>query len=177
MSADSHLALIPLLIGEFPRWLDYFAQHGPFRKPDQLARHRNTIELRLGHTSASGAIADPMFVESLYETLKAWGIGSRRSRLHPLQQFHAALLAAAPHVSALETLRIDAEAWFEVPGATAAQHRAELNEFAIQIGADTAHFSMQTYQELFLRMLPSMPQEHGQYIAYLQECYLSAIDL
>lgn len=67
--------------------------------------------------------------------------------------------------------------WFEVPGATAAQHRAELNEFAIQIGADTAHFSMQTYQELFLRMLPSMPQEHGQYIAYLQERYLSAVDV
>jgi hypothetical protein len=110
MSANSHLALIPLLIGEFPRWLDYFAQHGPFKKPDQLAHHRKTIELRLGHTSAGGAIADPMFVESLYETLKAWGIGSRRSRLHPLQQFHAALLAAAPNVAALETLRVDAEA-------------------------------------------------------------------
>lgn len=67
--------------------------------------------------------------------------------------------------------------WFEVPGAIAVQHRAELNQFAIQIGADAARFSTQTYQELFLRMLPSIPQEHGQYIAYLQERYLSAVDI
>lgn len=110
MSPDSHLALVPLLIAEFPRWLDYFAQHGPFRKPDQLARHRNTIELRLAHTTAAAAIADPIFVKSLYETLKAWGIRSRRSRLRPLQQFHAALLATAPNVAALEALQVDAEA-------------------------------------------------------------------
>jgi hypothetical protein len=108
MPTDSHLTLVPVLIDGFPRWVEYFQQHVPFSKPDQLAFHRQTIDLRMSHGSASAALRDPAFVESLYQTLKAWGIGSRHSRLRSLPDVTLALQAAAPQVAALEGFRIDA---------------------------------------------------------------------
>jgi hypothetical protein len=62
--------------------------------------------------------------------------------------------------------------WFEVPGAIAARHRDELNDFVLQIGGDAAHFSALTYQELFARMAPFLGQEHAEYGAYLRDRYL-----
>jgi hypothetical protein len=108
MSNGSHLTFVPVLIREFPRWLEYFEQHVPFTKPDQLALHRKTIARRRVHASVSVAIADSVFVEPLYQTLRAWGIGSRRSHLRPLSDFSAALQTAAPKIEALERQRIEA---------------------------------------------------------------------
>jgi hypothetical protein len=85
MPNDSHLMFVPVLIREFQRWLEYFCQHVPFTKPDQLALHRTTIERRKSHASVSAAIADSVFVESLYQTLEAWG-----HRLAPLPSAPAA---------------------------------------------------------------------------------------
>lgn len=107
-NADSHLALVPVLIADFSRWLDYFAEHGPFTRPDQLARHRRTLDLRAACASVAAAVADPEFVKSLYHTLEAWGLGSRRSVLRPLSEFSAALIHALPGLEALESRRIDA---------------------------------------------------------------------
>ncbi len=106
MTQDAHLALVPTLIADFPRWLEFFEQHVPFAKPDQLALHCRTIHLRLAHRSVSAAVADPVFVESLYRTLKAWGIGFRASRLVSLENFGAALQTVVPELSDLESVRI-----------------------------------------------------------------------
>jgi hypothetical protein len=99
---------VPLLIAEFPRWLDYFAQHGPFTKSEQLASHLKTIQLRRGHTSLTTAANDPDFVKALHDTLKAWGLGVRRSNLLNLTEFGPALALAATKLGPLEQLRIDA---------------------------------------------------------------------
>src|SRR5919198_630751 len=56
-------------------------RRSPFRKPEQLALHRKTIELRRAHQQVSVAIDDAEFVGFLHATLRAWGIGARRSHL------------------------------------------------------------------------------------------------
>jgi len=109
MPSDPHLALVPLLIAEFPRWLDYFVQRGPFTKPAQLACHLKAMQLRGTHVTVAAAARDPHFVEALYETLKAWGLGSRGSDLRALPEFQAALVAATPSLALLEALQSDAE--------------------------------------------------------------------
>ena len=42
---DSHLAAVPGLIAEFPGWLSYFADRGPFTSPTQLGLYRHAIKL------------------------------------------------------------------------------------------------------------------------------------
>lgn len=109
MAGDPHLAFVPVLIGSFPRWLEYFEEHCPFAKPDQLALHRRTIALRQGHVTVSAAVSDSAFVQLLYDTLRAWGIGSRRSKLRSLPDFTGALRTSLPSIQALEGLRVDGE--------------------------------------------------------------------
>jgi hypothetical protein len=107
MADDFHLARVSLLIAEFPHWLEYFTQHAPFSKPDQLAFHRQTINARRACQTACDAVDDLVFAQALHNTLKAWGIGSRGSRLCGLTAFQAALVAAKPSLQALDRLRID----------------------------------------------------------------------
>ena len=107
MATDSHLALVPTLIADFPRFLSEFEVREPFAKSEQLESHRRTIELRELRGSAAAAIGDPEFVESLHCTLRAWGIGSRGSKLRALPSFSAALQDSVPAIAALEGFRID----------------------------------------------------------------------
>lgn len=62
--------------------------------------------------------------------------------------------------------------WFKLPGSIADRHRKELADFTAQIGADAAHFSTLTYQELFARMVPFVGQDDSEYIAYLRDRYV-----
>ena len=137
MPTDAHLVFVPTLIEEFPRWLDYFAQHGPFNRPDQLACHRRTIERRAAHATVASAVLDQDFVVSLYDTLKAWGLGQRRSRLRPLPEFSAALVRVLPRLQTLGGLRIDApeldvdsaiqSIWTAVESLSVADNQAQLD--------------------------------------------------
>lgn len=63
--------------------------------------------------------------------------------------------------------------WYEVAGPAADAHRADLRTFAAQIGADAAHFTALTYQELFSRMERLTGGEHADYMAYLRDRYIS----
>jgi hypothetical protein len=108
MSTDSHLALVPTLIADFPRFLTEFETRQPFAKSEQLESHRQTIQLRQRAGSVAASLADPEFVESLHRTLRAWGIGSRGSKLRALPDFSTALQKAAPQIATLDGLRIDA---------------------------------------------------------------------
>ena len=104
-----HRAFVPLLVAKFPRWLDHFVQHGPFTRPDQLRWHLKAISLRRQHDSVAAALEDAVFVEALYNTLLAWGVGSRGSSLVPLAEFAPRLRSVNATLKLLEPLRIDAD--------------------------------------------------------------------
>ena len=105
----NHVALLPLLTTEFPRWLDYFVDRGPFTRPEQLICHRKAIALRRQHASAAAASKDSDFVKALHDTLRAWGVGARGSHLLPLAEFGTRLLSVSAILEPLEPLRIDTD--------------------------------------------------------------------
>ncbi len=98
---------VDLLIAGFPQFLEYFLRKPAFRRPDQLNYHRETITVRLTAGSVSKALATPGFIPKLYDTLRAWGIGSRLSRLVPLPEFESALRRQEASIAALEAFSID----------------------------------------------------------------------
>ncbi len=98
---------VDLLVQLFKHCIDAFNKKPPFTKYGQFEYHSNTIRRRLELGSVSAALADDAFLQSLYETLRAWGIGIRGSRLLPLQQFKAALRNKEDDIESLERLMID----------------------------------------------------------------------
>ena len=103
------LALLPFLVAKFPRWLDHFVDHGPFTRHEQLACHVKAIALRRKQASVAAASEDPAFAEALYDTLRAWGVGSRGSILVPLAEFGPRLRFVSTTLQPLEALSIDAD--------------------------------------------------------------------
>jgi hypothetical protein len=96
-----------LLIREFPRYLEVFARNPPFRRRGQLEYHAETIQRGRELGSASKAIYDDQFLDALYRTLQAWGIGIRASKLKSFNEFVAALRAKRSEIFALENKAID----------------------------------------------------------------------
>jgi predicted RNase H-like HicB family nuclease len=88
--------LVPLLIKGFPQFLSAFDKYCPFIRSGQLEYHVRTIELRREHGSARSAIENAQFRRSLYNTLQAWQIGSRASRLKPYAEFEKTLVEELP---------------------------------------------------------------------------------
>jgi len=78
---------------------DYDART-PFQR-GQYELHRATIERRRTHQTLRAALADDELLRLLHETLQSWRIGTRASRLAPLERFTLALRA---HVEALDAL-------------------------------------------------------------------------
>lgn len=95
------------LVADFGRYVCAYDDSVPFTG-EQLAAHRKTIALRRQAGSVRAASESEQFVASLRETLLAWGIGRRASRLVGVTEFAAALHAAVPHLAPFETLTIDA---------------------------------------------------------------------
>lgn len=83
---------IERVIGAFDFYLQEYDARFPFTRTGQLDHHASTIE-RLGSLGNDpvAALADDVFVDSLYATLRAWGIGVRGSRLRPKDDFVASL--------------------------------------------------------------------------------------
>lgn len=94
------------LVSGFGRYVQVHDQRVPFTG-EQLAAHRQTIELRRRAGSVQAAVQDPEFVASLRRTLLAWGIGRRASRLVPEDDFADALRSAQPAIADLEALTIE----------------------------------------------------------------------
>jgi|NGEPerStandDraft_6_1074524.scaffolds.fasta_scaffold38846_2 hypothetical protein len=107
MGNPKHIRLAQVLVEKFPQWVSYFETNGPFRKYGQLEYHRETIARRLELGSAAAAISDDQFQRALYKTLRAWGIGSRRSRLKPFDEFAAILNSQNQTVAQFETITLD----------------------------------------------------------------------
>jgi len=95
------------LVASFEHFLVEFDQHTPFTRPGQLECHLRTIRRRREFGGVEAAVGDTAFVRSLWDTLRAWGIGSRASRLAPLDLFHQAIVSKLPHLKNLESLSID----------------------------------------------------------------------
>jgi len=95
------------LIAEFPRFLDAFGRDPPFNRHGQLEYHLATIQRRRALGSAVNAIEDGLFLQSLYRTLQAWGIGARASKLEPFEAFAGTLRAKSSQIAVLDGLSID----------------------------------------------------------------------
>ena len=85
--------------------------YSPFRGP-QIYFHIKTIERRYGYEKPSQAAGDIRFIEYLYATLIAWGIGSGRGRgkvrLVEFDDFRSQIKQAAGSLDALRGQRIEA---------------------------------------------------------------------
>jgi len=92
---------------QFPQFLDAFARYCPFTKYGQLEFHVETIQRRRELGSAEAAVRDATFQRKLYETLRAWGIGSRRSQLRPFADFIDALVSKEKEIAQLDGIAID----------------------------------------------------------------------
>src|SRR4030067_1036447 len=98
---------VELLIKAFPALLDFFLKDPPFRKHGQLDVHRETIQARVEAETAKNAIRNMDYLEGLYRTLRAWGIGARGSRLVSFKRFERAFRDRESEIEELETLAID----------------------------------------------------------------------
>jgi len=93
-------------IGELERgfssYLAVYDERGPFRRAGQLEHHVATLRRwqEVGRDPIA-AVRDEVFVRSLYQTLRAWGIGVRSSRIRPLPDFWAALRSHEERFGAL----------------------------------------------------------------------------
>ena len=96
-----------LLIGAFPVFVAAFSRNPAFIKTAQLATHAKTIAIRRKLGSAQAALNDSTFLTSLYGTLRAWGIGSRGSRLLEVSEFVESLKRNESEIVALEGAALD----------------------------------------------------------------------
>jgi len=97
---------VTLLINDFGRFLDLYDRHFPFSRYGQLEFHVDTIGKRRELGSVRAAISDSAFLKSLYQTLLAWGIGTRASRLCSYEVFTASLRDRTSAIVALEGVTI-----------------------------------------------------------------------
>jgi hypothetical protein len=100
-------ARIVKLVDGFGRYVQTYDDRAPF-SGEQLTAHRATIALRRQAGSVRAAVENQQFITSLRQTLLAWGLGRRASRLMPDDKFAEALHAAVPRIEPLEPLTIDA---------------------------------------------------------------------
>jgi hypothetical protein len=94
------------LIGDFERFVQIYNSQPPFRKYGQLEFHQYTISCRRRLSSPVEAIHDDIFLESLYKTLHAWGIGVRASHLVPYSEFKKELQSKSDWIARFDGLKI-----------------------------------------------------------------------
>ena len=95
------------LISGFPRYLAAYTSNPAFTRQGQLELHVETIRLRRNLGSAVAAVRDDGFLHSLYQTLNAWGIGRRASRLVSEAEFIAAVRAREAEIAEFENISIE----------------------------------------------------------------------
>ena len=95
------------VINEFSVCLETYDKQIPFTRSGQYSLHRETIERRRTFVSVRDAIEDEGFVRNFHQTLYAWGIGKRASRLVSLSEFRDRLSDCSEEISGFEHLRLD----------------------------------------------------------------------
>lgn len=94
------------LIEFFKHYVEGYDKEPPFTD-EQLRAHLDTIRRRRAVGSVAAAISDEIFIRSLHRTLRAWGLGRRKSRLVGLPDFTRALVACLPKLVELDEKRLD----------------------------------------------------------------------
>jgi hypothetical protein len=98
---------VPQLIDRFSYYVSVFEQQPAFSRAGQLEHHLETIKLRRNLGTAIAALRSDEFLQCLYNTLLAWGIGVRASKLLPFPEFMVALRAHSVAIGELEQVHID----------------------------------------------------------------------
>jgi hypothetical protein len=98
---------VDLVIAEFDRFVGVYDASLPFTRSGQYELHRLTIDRRRSLGSAVAAVLDDEFTAGLHQTLRAWSIGTRASRLVPLPEFRARLRDRADDFRDLEGLALE----------------------------------------------------------------------
>lgn len=101
--ADAHLRV---LLADFKDFVNEYDRRNPFDRSGQLSGHVRTIKLRREAGSAAAALEDGRFRSSLYETLQAWGIGRRGSKMVTRSEFDGILLAREDAITGLDDVAI-----------------------------------------------------------------------
>jgi hypothetical protein len=102
--ARDHTTFLPLFVECFHIFLEAFEKNCPFKKHGQLEYHNRTMRVRKECGSAIRALNSDRFLRSLYDTLQAWGIGSRGSYLREYHEFVDALRAKKDEIDDLKNL-------------------------------------------------------------------------
>jgi hypothetical protein len=87
-------------------YLDFYEKANPFNKPEQLEFHIQTIDLR-HKLGISAALQDNTFIKSLWNTLDAWDLNIRGTKLVPLKKFKEELLNHEKQIVELDGARIN----------------------------------------------------------------------
>jgi len=95
------------VINEFMTCVEIFDQQVPFTRSGQYSLHRATIDRRHSWLNVRDALKDEVFLDSLYQTLQAWGIGRRASHLVPRAQFGNCLRQCSDEIVSFDNLRLD----------------------------------------------------------------------
>lgn len=95
------------LIANFGACVDVYDQETPFDRQLQVRTHAGTIARLREMGGPRAAIQDPTFLSLLRKTLRAWGIGSRGSRLVSEEEFAHRMAARAQQLQELADLSID----------------------------------------------------------------------
>lgn len=100
-------ARLEMLVAGFDGYVADYDRRVPFTRSGQYELHRATIDRRRAHGTLAHALADDRFVRLLHDTLRAWGIGKRGSRLVPVPELAAALRAHSAPLVALDGLELE----------------------------------------------------------------------
>lgn len=95
------------LIADFDQCVEAFDSSVPFTRFGQYKLHRQTINRRFAVGPVEAAIHDEIFTELLHETLKAWGIGRRASKIAPLKEFRRSLVDHTDQFRQLESVSME----------------------------------------------------------------------
>lgn len=95
------------LIAGFDGYVARFVADVPFQRAGQWEYHKATLTRRRELGSVAASLRDERFLDLLYMTLQAWGIGRRASRLVARDDFAKGLLGQEVTLTRLENLSIE----------------------------------------------------------------------
>jgi hypothetical protein len=81
LTEDELKARVRPLLQEFDECVAHYDAHSPFVRSVQLETHRKTIKRRRELASVEATLADDQSLNSLWDTLAAWGLNQRASHL------------------------------------------------------------------------------------------------
>lgn len=95
------------LIEDFAACVELYDEQAPFTRRGQYTMHRKTIDRRRTLLSVNEALLDEEFLDDLYDTLHAWGIGRRASKLDPRRNFGIQLGEFGSLISTFEEFHLE----------------------------------------------------------------------